>query len=279
MKKIFKLFTLIFTMLIFISCTNSLSKSVKNSMTSVKNVFKSDRNYNNITATFVTTQGDIEFFLYPEAAPITVANFINLAKRGYYDNTKFIRVVDNFIIQGGDPTGTGYGGPGYTIPDEMVDWLDFYQQGMLAMANAGPNTGGSQFFFTFSPAEWLNGVHTIFGEVKSEADYLKLKKLEVGDVIKEIKFNGDADLILSLNKHYIEKWNESIDKYYPNLKKYPIKEASVEEELAYREEIERIYTRTEEKKRNSFEYPTTQAIRKIFNTLGGYTPSESKITE
>ena len=143
MKKLFKLFSILALSLIFlVSCS-----SIKSTMKSVASVFKSPTKYNNVTVTFVTTQGEITFFLYPEAAPLTVANFINLAKRGFYDNTKFTRSVDNFIVQGGDPTGTGMGGPGYTIPDEFVEWLDFYQPGMLAMANAGPNTGGSQFFF------------------------------------------------------------------------------------------------------------------------------------
>lgn len=272
MKKIFKLLTLVITVLVFVSCTNSMKK--------VTSIFKSETNYNNITATFVTTQGEINFYLYPEAAPITVANFINLAKRGYYDNTKFTRAVENFVIQGGDPTGTGYGGPGYTIPDEIVNWLDFYQQGMLAMANAGPNTGGSQFFFTYYPAEWLNGVHTIFGEVKSEADFLKIRKLELGDVIKEIKFSDNADLLLSIHKYYIEEWNRALDENYPNLKNYPIKAATPEEEAAYREELERIYTRKlDDKKQNSFEYPTTKAIRGVFNKLGNYTPKAPVISE
>lgn len=276
MKKIFKSFIFVLMIFIFASCTNSMKDSVKK----VTSVFKSDVKYNNITATFVTTQGDISFFLYPEAAPITVANFLNLAKRGYFDNTKVTRAVENFVIQAGDPTGTGYGGPGYTIPDEIVNWLDFYQQGMLAMANAGPNTGGSQFFFTLSPADWLNELHTIFGEVRSEADFLKIRKLELGDVIKEIKFTGDVDLFLSLNKHYVDQWNVLLEAEYPNLKKYPVSEPTVEDQLAYREEIERIYTRKiEDKKSNSFEYPTTKSIRGIFNTLGGYTPREQIITE
>ena len=162
-------------------------------MKSITSVFKDPVKYNNVTATFVTTQGEITFYLYPEAAPITVANFINLAKRGFYDNTKFNRSVENFMVQGGDPTGTGMGGTGYVIPDEFVEWLDFYQPGMLAMANAGPNTGGSQFFFTFSPADWLNGVHTVFGEVRSEGDFQKIRKLEMGDVVKEVKISENDD--------------------------------------------------------------------------------------
>lgn len=156
--------------------------------------------YNDIRATFVTSQGDIEFYLYPEAAPITVANFVNLALRGYYDNTVFHRAIENFMIQGGDPTGTGQGTPGYLTDDEFVDWLDFYQPGMLAMANMGPNTNGSQFFITIYPADSLNQRYTIFGEFVTQGDYDRIKKLEKGDVIKEIKINGHADLLLSLNK-------------------------------------------------------------------------------
>jgi len=127
MKKIIKLLSIIGLSLMFLVGCSSVKSTI----------FKDPVKYNNVTATFVTTQGEITFYLYPEAAPITVANFINLAKRGFYDNTKFNRSVENFMVQGGDPTGTGMGGPGYTIPDEFVEWLDFYQPGMLAMANAG----------------------------------------------------------------------------------------------------------------------------------------------
>lgn len=277
MKKIIKFSLFLVLLFTFVSCsaTNSLTNSVKK----VKSIFKADSNYNNVKVTFVTTQGDIEFFLYPEAAPITVANFINLAKRGFYDNTKFNRAVENFVVQGGDPTGTGFGGPGYTIIDETVNWLDFYQPGMLAMANAGPNTGGSQFFFTLYPADWLNGLHTVFGEARSEADLIKIKKLEVGDVIKKIEFDGDVDFILALNKNLIESWNPIIDQNYPNLKTYPIRDLTAEEEIAYREEIEKLYTRENEKRKNSFEYPTTQIIRGIFNKLGNYKPRDFIITE
>ena len=100
------------------------------SCTSLRDIARREEaaKYNDIRATFITTQGDITFYLYPEAAPITVANFINLAQRGYYNNTKIHRAVENFVVQGGDPTGTGTGGPGYSIPDEFVNWLDFFQQ-------------------------------------------------------------------------------------------------------------------------------------------------------
>ena len=179
---------------------------------------------NNIRATIVTSQGDVNFYLYPEAAPVTVANFINLAKRGYYNDLKFHRVVDNFMVQGGDPLETGLGGPGYQIEDEFVDWLDFYQVGMLAMANAGPNTGGSQFFMTMYAADWLNHKHTVFGEVVSDADLAVIRKLEVGDRIKEIRFEGDVDFFLALEKDRVDEWNTVLDENYPNLKEYPVKD-------------------------------------------------------
>ena len=219
--------------------------------------------YNDIRATFVTSQGDIEFYLYPEAAPITVANFVNLALRGYYDNTVFHRAIENFMIQGGDPTGTGQGTPGYLTNDEFVDWLDFYQPGMLAMANMGPNTNGSQFFITIYPADSLNQRYTIFGEFITQGDYDRIKKLEKGDVIKEIKINGHADLLLSLNKDRVDEWNKILDKEYPNLKKYPVKDLSEfgNEVEQYRTELEKIYTPKEKEAEEEKEFFIPRFIR------------------
>lgn len=238
MKKIMKLISLLMTVFLLTACAKGIVKDTKKLFTD------QGAKYNNIVATFVTSQGEIDFYLYPEAAPITVANFINLAKRGFYDNTKFNRAVENFVVQGGDPTGTGMGGPGYAIRDEFVDWLDFYQYGMLAMANAGPETGGSQFFFTLYPADWLNGLHTVFGEIKSEADFQKVRKLEVGDVIKSIKFTGDVDLILALNKYQVEEWNAILDQNFPYLKKYPINTPTPEQIQAYQAELDRLTQRS-----------------------------------
>ena len=219
--------------------------------------------YNDIRATFVTSQGDIEFYLYPEAAPITVANFVNLALRGYYDNTVFHRAIENFMIRGGDPTGTGQGTPGYLTNDEFVDWLDFYQPGMLAMANMGPNTNGSQFFITIYPADSLNQRYTIFGEFVTQGDYDRIKKLEKGDVIKEIKINGHADLLLSLNKDRVDEWNKILDKEYPNLKKYPVKDLSEfgNEVEQYRTELEKIYTPKEKEVEEEKEFFIPRFIR------------------
>ncbi|OQY42641.1 MAG: peptidylprolyl isomerase [Fusobacteriia bacterium 4572_74] len=199
---------------------------------------------NNIKATIVTTQGDINFYLYPEAAPVTVANFINLSKRCFYDGLKFHRVIDNFMVQGGDPLENGLGGSGYQIEDEFVEWLDFYQTGILAMANAGPNTGGSQFFMTMYAADWLNHKHTVFGEVISDADLVVIKKLEVGDKIKEIRFEGDIDFFLALEKDRVDFWNETLDRNFPNLRKYPIKDITdptfTDTYTNYKDELVRI---------------------------------------
>ncbi len=242
------------------------------SCTSLKDIARREEaaKYNDIRATFVTTQGEINFYLYPEAAPITVANFINLAQRGYYNNTKIHRAVENFVVQGGDPTGTGTGGPGYSIPDEYVEWLDFFQQGMLAMANAGPGTGGSQYFITLYPAEWLNGRHTIFGEYVSDIDFDKVRKLEVGDVIKEIRFSGDIDFFLSLHKDQIDEWNRILDTTYPGLKPYPVK--PIEEyqgaALEYKEELTKIYTRQEVVEEDK-EWPIPRLIRAVEKKIKG----------
>ncbi|WP_300356026.1 peptidylprolyl isomerase [Fusobacterium sp.] len=219
--------------------------------------------YNDIRATFVTSQGDIEFYLYPEAAPTTVASFVNLALRGYYNNTVFHRAIENFMIQGGDPTGTGQGTPGYLTDDEFVDWLDFYQPGMLAMANMGPNTNGSQFFITIYPADSLNQRYTIIGEFVTQGDYDRIKKLEKGDVIKEIKISGHADLLLSLNKDKVDEWNKALDSKYPNLKKYPVKDLSAfgSEVEQYRNELESIYTPKQKEVKEEKEFFIPRFIR------------------
>ena len=123
-------------------------------------------------ATFKTDKGDMRVRLFADHAPVTVNNFIFLAREGYYNDTHFHRVLENFMAQGGDPTGSGAGGPGYQFQDEIVPSLQFDRAGLLAMANAGPDTNGSQFFITFAETPWLNGNHTIFGEVVEGTDVL-----------------------------------------------------------------------------------------------------------
>src|SRR5688572_13072529 len=117
------------------------------------------------TATFKTKHGDIKIELFAKQAPVTVNNFVFLARDGYFDGTTFHRVIPDFMVQGGDPTGTGTGGPGYRIPDEFHPELRHDGPGVLSMANAGPNTGGSQFFITHVATPWLDDRHAVFGEV------------------------------------------------------------------------------------------------------------------
>jgi cyclophilin family peptidyl-prolyl cis-trans isomerase len=124
----------------------------------------------NYRATLQTEKGDIVLQLFAAEAPLTVNNFVFLARQGYYDGVTFHRVIPDFMVQGGDPTGTGAGGPGYAFSDEVDSGLAFDRPGLLAMANAGPGTNGSQFFITYTPTPHLNGKHTIFGEVLQGMD-------------------------------------------------------------------------------------------------------------
>ena len=119
---------------------------------------------------FSTTLGDFTAELFEDKAPKTAQNFIDLAEKGFYDGVIFHRVIDDFMIQGGDPTGTGMGGPGYQIDDEFGPGLTHDGEGILSMANAGPNTGGSQFFITLVPTPWLDGHHAIFGKIVEGMD-------------------------------------------------------------------------------------------------------------
>lgn len=122
------------------------------------------------TVVFSTTAGDVTIRLFDKKAPLTTENFKKLVQKGFYDGTIFHRVIPQFMIQGGDPTGSGRGGPGYMIEDEFGMGLRHNKAGILSMANAGPNTGGSQFFITVAPTPWLDGKHAIFGEVVKGMD-------------------------------------------------------------------------------------------------------------
>jgi len=125
------------------------------------------------TATIQTEKGDIVVELFPDVAPLAVNSFVFLAREGWFDGVTFHRVIPGFMAQGGDPTGTGIGGPGYAFKNEVSEDLTFDRAGLLAMANSGPDTNGSQFFITYGPAEHLNGGYTIFGEVISGEDVVK----------------------------------------------------------------------------------------------------------
>jgi peptidyl-prolyl cis-trans isomerase B (cyclophilin B) len=134
--------------------------------------------------TMETTRGTIELDLYPEFAPKTVNNFVFLAKEGFYDGIKFHRVIANFMIQGGDPTGTGMGGPGYKFEDEFTNNPLRHETNVISMANAGPGTNGSQFFITHSPQPHLNGKHTVFGKVTQGNKVVNL--IQQGDVMTKV---------------------------------------------------------------------------------------------
>lgn len=157
---------------------------------------------------FTTNKGEININLLPEKSPVTVASFVNLVKHGYYDGLKFHRVIEDFMAQGGDPTGTGMGGPGYRFEDEVNNGLNFSVPGKLAMANAGPGTNGSQFFITTVPTEWLNGNHTIFGEAVSDADIEVVKLLSNNDVMEKVEIEGDVNEILDTYKDRVDEWNK-----------------------------------------------------------------------
>lgn len=123
---------------------------------------------------FTTNKGVFVAEMFEDKAPLTTKNFIDLTEKGFYNGVIFHRVIDGFMIQGGDPTGTGMGGPGYKIKDEFGADLKHDDEGILSMANAGPNTGGSQFFITLAPTPWLNGHHAIFGRVVEGMDVVRL---------------------------------------------------------------------------------------------------------
>ena len=155
-------------------------------------------------ALFETDRGPIKIELYPDKAPLTVANFVNLAKRGFYDGLGFHRVIPDFMIQGGCPEGSGRGGPGYKFEDEANNGLG-HERGVLSMANAGPNTNGSQFFITHVATPWLDGKHTVFGKVVEGLE--AVDKVEQGDHIRKVTIEGDADAVLAAKADRVAEWN------------------------------------------------------------------------
>ncbi len=156
-----------------------------------------------------TSKGLIVLELFPDKAPVTVANFVNLATRGFYDGLTFHRVIAKFMIQGGDPAGTGRGGPGYRFEDEFDPSLRFDRSGLLAMANAGPGTNGSQFFITHVATPRLNDRHTIFGRVLQGQDVVNA--VQRGDTIEKLEIKGDYSKLFEELKDRIAEWNKALD--------------------------------------------------------------------
>ena len=157
-----------------------------------------------LIANFETDRGAIRVELAADKAPLTVANFVNLAKHGFYDGLNFHRVIPDFMIQGGCPEGSGRGGPGYRFEDETRNGLR-HERGVLSMANAGPNTNGSQFFITHIKTDWLDGKHTVFGKVVEGLDVVDA--IAQGDAINSVKIEGDAEAALAARADRVAEWN------------------------------------------------------------------------
>lgn len=164
-----------------------------------------------ITATLSTSKGDIKLRLFASETPVTVANFVNLAQRGFYDDVTFHRVISDFMIQGGCPLGTGTGDPGYRFEDECRPDLKHDRAGILSMANAGPGTNGSQFFITHGPTPHLNGKHTVWGVVVDDEDQAVVDAIRQGDTINGVSFEGDTDALLDANRDRVDGWNAILD--------------------------------------------------------------------
>ncbi|RYD15309.1 MAG: peptidylprolyl isomerase [Lysobacteraceae bacterium] len=163
-----------------------------------------------LSATITTSRGPIRLRLHDDKTPLTVASFVNLAQRGYYDNLTFHRVIPDFMIQGGCPQGSGTGGPGYKFEDEIVPALKHDRPGILSMANAGPRTNGSQFFITHVATPWLDGKHTVFGEVIGAEDQKVVDAIRGGDAIESIRIEGDATALLESQQARVAEWNAAL---------------------------------------------------------------------
>lgn len=164
-----------------------------------------------INVTFTTNRGPIRLKLHDDKAPITVANFVNLARRGFYDGLSFHRVINDFMVQGGCPQGTGTGNPGYKFEDEFHPSLKHDKPGVLSMANSGPRTNGSQFFITHGATPWLDGKHSVFGEVLNADDQKVVNAIRQGDIVEKVEVEGDVDALLAAQADHVKEWNAVLD--------------------------------------------------------------------
>lgn len=171
-----------------------------------------------LSAVIATDKGEISLNLFDEDTPLTVANFVNLSQRGFYNGLKFHRVIKDFMIQGGCPFGTGTGGPGYKFKDEFVKELRHDKPGILSMANSGKNTNGSQFFVTHKATPWLDDNHTVFGEVASDMDQEIVNSIKQGDKIESIVIEGNTEPLMQKMDKQIKEWNKILDKKFSHLK-------------------------------------------------------------
>ena len=161
-------------------------------------------------ATIKTNRGNINLDLFPDKAKLTVSNFANLSRRKFYNNLTFHRVIDDFMIQGGCPIGTGTGDPGYKFKDEFSPDLKHDKPGILSMANSGPNTNGSQFFITHLETPWLDKKHTVFGAVSDAESQDVVNSIRQNDLIESIEISGDSSPDTEVDKH-LSEWDEILD--------------------------------------------------------------------
>ena len=161
-------------------------------------------------ATIKTTRGDISLDLFQDKAELTVANFVNLSQKGFYNKLTFHRVIEDFMVQGGCPIGTGTGDPGYKFKDEFHQGLKHDQPGILSMANSGPNTNGSQFFITHAATPWLDKKHSIFGRVSGSDSQEVVDSIRQGDVIESIAIDDDIEFDPDVQKS-VDGWNKIIE--------------------------------------------------------------------
>ncbi len=161
-----------------------------------------------LQAAIKTNKGTINLTLFADRVPFTVANFVNLAQRRYYSGLRFHRVIENFMVQGGCPLGTGTGGPGYKFEDEFDPGLRHDRPGTLSMANSGPNTNGSQFFITHVPTDWLDDKHSVFGVVVSDKDEAVVNSIAGGDEISSISISGDTADLMAKTQSKVDEWNK-----------------------------------------------------------------------
>jgi peptidyl-prolyl cis-trans isomerase B (cyclophilin B) len=172
-----------------------------------------------LTAVMETSKGTIRIKLFADQTPVTSGSFANLAKREYYNGLKFHRVISDFMVQGGCPYGTGTGGPGYNFEDECKKDLKHDKPGILSMANAGPGTNGSQFFITHGPTPHLDGKHTVFGVVESDADQKVVDSIAQGDTIDSVTIQGNVGSLFKKVKPRLDEWNKVLNKNFPKLPK------------------------------------------------------------
>ena len=209
MKKIVILVSVL--MLLIVNVVNAKSNKAKKRIGDKK--FEKIMKDFQLEAVIETTKGNISVYLYPEAAPKNVANFVFLAKNNFYNGLTFHRVIPNGLVQGGDPLGNGTGTAGYFLNDEISDWLNFDNEGMLAFANSGPNTNSSQFFITMQAMSSLNGKHTIIGGTKSREDLGVLRTIRQDDKILNIDIKGrKVDKFLDYFSEEVSEWERKLEK-------------------------------------------------------------------